>query len=593
MGPIARVVNPLYLITFILAFCSIVYELLMAQTLTVLTGDSVLRYSTTIGLYLASMGIGAFICSGKLMARPVKTLLTVEILLSIVGGAAVLLLHFTHAIYSYLLMGDQSEFIRLTFFFTVSYGIIAIIGVLTGFELPLLIHIREEEQEKTANLVLGVDYLGSLAGAILFPLILLPHLGVLNVGFVTAMLNVLAALTLLSYKGIGVKRMSAIFSVSNVTVLCAIILALSFSSDINQYCLKKYYYYMESGSDAKMLFSDMKVYPEVERFRSPYQNIDIVRNPDAEIFYLIFAAYSKKFEEDPEYPDEHWLFLNGDYQFFSAIEEIYHEWMVHIPIIANKVPKRVLVLGGGDGMVNRELLKYKEIKSITQVELDPKMINLSKTHPLMRRFNEDSLYAPRVTVKLMDAFYYLRTTTEKYDAIFIDFPDPKDYNLSKLYSREFYSFVRKRLTSDGFVAIDAPGSMIRSSDNDWLIYYHTIKASGFKTIVPFASVLEEDNPKLFQAFYKAYNLGVEDVNEIPDLVRDLCMGFIMMRKSDESGDMPYKENGIENYVLNEKRYQLAFTLPYPMPKEIDWKMVNSIMRPTLPAMSFFNIRLPY
>lgn len=571
----------IYGVAFILAYCSIVYELLMAQSLTLLTGDSALRYSTTIGLYLASMGLGAFMCRGKRLARAIETLLKAEILLSIVGGAAVVLLYFSHGIYSYLLMTAKPESVSLGLFFTVSYGIIALIGVLTGFELPLLIHIREQEKKKTANLVLGVDYLGSLAGAILFPLVLLPHLGVLKIGFVTAMLNVLAALMLLVYKGAGVRRSRAIFAVPNGIILCAIIFVLSFSSDVTQYCLKRYYYFQESSVSARMLFSSMKTFPRVERFRSPYQNIDIVDRASLDIYNLIFSRYSKKYVEDPESPRDHWLFLNGDCQIFSGVEELYHEYMVHVPIIAHQVPKKVLVLGGGDGLLNRELLKYRGIESITHVDIDPEMINLAKNHPIMKRLNGNSLIDPRVSIKLMDAFSFLRTTTEKYDAIFIDFPVAKDYNLSKLYSREFYSFVRNHLASDGFAVLDATWSLME----EWLIYYHTIKAAGFRTIIPFTSALEIDNPEI-----KELNIAWEYIFGFVDSLRQ---GFIMMRKSAGNLNMRYKDNGVKMYVLNEKRYKLAFSLPYPKPEEIDWGKVNSIMRPTLPDLSFWNVRLPY
>ncbi len=586
MTPILRTISPLYLITFILAFCSIVYELLMAQSLTLLTGNSVLRYSTTIGLYLASMGIGAFLCTEKRRTRAVETLLKAEILLSIVGGSAVILLHFAHAIYAYYYVTTQLPLGRLVVFFTTSYGIIAVIGILTGFELPLLMHIREQEKEKTANVVLGVDYLGSLAGALLFPLVLLPSLGVLRTGVVTAMLNIVAALMLLFSKGVGTKRASAIFSVANMTVLYALIVLLAFSSAVNQHCLKRYYYYQESSLNTDLFFSKLGVFPQVERFRSPYQNIDIVMSPDSELFYLIFSRYSKRYAEDPEYPKEHWLFLNGDYQLFSGCDELYHEYLVHVPIITNRVPKKVLVLGGGDGLLNRELLKYKDIESITQVDIDPQMIKVARTHPIMRRLNSDSLIDPRVSIKFMDAFYFLKTTKERYDAIFLDFPDPMDYNLSKLYSREFYSFVRKCLKNDGFAAMDAPGSL---TVEDWLIYYNTIKASGFRTITPYATVLEEDNPQLDEAL-RERNIRQKEIVEMLD---DLQQGFIMMRKNSDPVDLQYRETGVKMNVLNEKRYQLAFDLPYPMQEAIDWDKVNSIMRPTLPSLSLAHIRLPY
>ncbi len=597
-------VRIIYLITFIVAFCSIVYELLMAQTLSLLTGNSVLRYSTTIGLYLASLGLGAFLCTNKRLVRSVETLWRVEILLSLVGGAAVVLLHFSHMLYAYLTMSPHYT-MGLILFFTFSYGVIVVIGILSGFELPLLIHLREQEKERTANLVLGVDYFASLAGAVIFALVLLPYLGVLRTGFVTAMLNVSAALVLLSYmRGIG--RISfGLFSVCNLSILLALVLSLSFSSGVDQYLIKKYYYGRQSSENLATVFSSMERWPNVERYRSRYQNIDIVNFHVDPVDQLVYASYSNKYEDEPSYPNGYMLYLNGDYQFWSSIEEIYHEYFVHVPIIANEVPKKVLVLGGGDGLLVRELLKYKDVESITLVDIDPEMIKVSTTHPVIRRMNKDSLRDPRVTVKLMDAFYFVKTSKEKYDAIFIDFPVANDYNLSKLYSMEFYSFVRKCLKEDGFVAIDAAGGERGTPRSDWAIYYNTIKAAGFETIVPYISLLESYNPKLYEKLIEEPTAIRQMVYErCGYMLQRVCQHFIMMKSEDSEINMEYRDYGVEMYVLNEERYKLTFDIFHylpeivdrsninPMPERVDWSKVNSIMRPTLPSLSPFTVRVP-
>lgn len=604
-------ISVIYLITFIVAFCSIVYELLMAQTLSLLTGNSVVKYSTTIGLYLASLGLGAFLCTNKRLVHAMETLWKVEILLSLVGGAAVAFLYFSHMLSAYLYMGLHYTMARILFF-TLSYGVIAVIGILSGFELPLLIHIREQEEEKTANLVLGVDYFASLTGAVAFALILLPALGVLRTGLVTAILNVSAALVLLSYlRGIG-RKSFVIFSLGNLSILLALILSLSFSSGIHQYWLKKFYYARQSSQNLAEVFSSMEKWPNVERYRSRYQNIDIVTRPDDPEERLVFASYSNKYDEEPDYPNGYVLYLNGDWQFKSSYEEIYHEYFAHVPIIANKVPRKVLVLGGGDGLLTRELLKYKEVESLTLIDIDPEMVRVSMTHPLIRRMNKDSFRDPRVTVKVMDAFYFVKTTKEKYDAIFMDFPVPNDHNLSKLYSMEFYSFVRKHLKKDGFVALDAPGSSIGTPRNDWTIYYNTIKAAGFKTIVPYLSRLGKNNPKLYKKLREKLKLTGEP-KAIEQMGNRLSwhklrqwtrQPFIMMKSEDTAINREYRNYGVEMYVLNEARYESTFKVLYYlpeivdrskinlMPEGIDWSKVNSIMRPTLPSESPFRIKVP-
>jgi len=530
----------------------------------------------------------------------------------LVGGAAVVLLHFSHMLYAYLMM-NLHDTMGLILFFTFSYGVIAVIGILSGFELPLLIHLREQEEERTANLVLGVDYFASLAGAVVFALILLPYLGVLRTGFVTAMLNVSVALVLLSYMR-GISRKSfGFFSVCNLSILLALILSLLFSSGVDQYLLKKYYYARESNENLATVFSPMERWPNVERYRSRYQNIDMVNHHADPIDHLVYASYSNKYEKDPSYPNGYSLYLNADCQLSSSVEEIYHEYFVHVPIITNEVPKKILVLGGGDGLLVRELLKYKDVESIILVDIDPEIIKVSTTHPVLRRMNKDSLRNPKVTVKMMDAFYFVKTSKEKYDAIFIDFPVANDYNLSKLYSMEFYSFVRKCLKKDGFVVIDAPGSEIGTPRSDWAIYYNTIKAAGFETIVPYLSLLEKYNPKLYEKLNpKLYEKLIEEPEAIRQMVARrswyllnwMRWEFIMMKSEDSAINMEYRDYGVEMYVLNEERYKSTFDVFYYlpeivdrsninlMPERVDWSKVNSIMRPTLPSSSPFTVKVP-
>ena len=119
-----------------------------------------------------------------------------------------------------------------------------------------------------------------------------------------------------------------------------------------------------------------------------------------------------------------------------------------------KIPKKILLLGGGDGLLLRELLKYKEIESIKHIELDQKMIDLAKTR--FAELNKHSLDDPRVHSEINDGFYYVRNTSDKYDAIFIDFPYPNSYDLARLYSLEFYTYIKRTLNPNGFVVLDAP-----------------------------------------------------------------------------------------------------------------------------------------
>jgi spermidine synthase len=125
-------------------------------------------------------------------------------------------------------------------------------------------------------------------------------------------------------------------------------------------------------------------------------------------------------------------------------------------IFTNQKPKNVLVLGGGDGLLIRELLKREHIESIKQIELDEDVVNLAKNRDFLKKLNRNSMNDPKVETIISDAFYYLRNNRELFDAIFIDFPYPRNYNLAKLYSLEFYTYVNKNLKPHGFVVLDAP-----------------------------------------------------------------------------------------------------------------------------------------
>ena len=184
----------LFGVTVVVATCSIVYELVLAQTLAVLTGNAVLRYSITIGCYLGALGVGAMLCArgrGSIGAR----LFRVELALSVAGGLSVLAFLVIDALHRYWYMtqvpgeGTVGGWVALG----VTHSIIVLIGVLSGFEIPLLIRLGEERRAGSTNLVLGVDYAGSLVGSVLFPVVFLRELGLLGTAFAIGTLNAIAA----------------------------------------------------------------------------------------------------------------------------------------------------------------------------------------------------------------------------------------------------------------------------------------------------------------------------------------------------------------------------------------------------------------
>jgi len=171
------------------------------------------------------------------------------------------------------------------------------------------------------------------------------------------------------------------------------------------------------------------------------------------------------------------LFLNGNLQFSSADEYRYHEALVHPALLLSGAPKRVLVLGGGDGLALREILKYKSVESVTLVDLDPSMTGLSKAFPPLAELNQHSYSDPRVTVINGDAMIWLEKKGEPFDAAIVDFPDPNTFALGKLFTTRFYRLLRSRLSEDAGVSVQCTSPLF-ARQSYWCII-RTIEASGF------------------------------------------------------------------------------------------------------------------
>ncbi len=149
------------------------------------------------------------------------------------------------------------------------------------------------------------------------------------------------------------------------------------------------------------------------------------------------------------FKDDIRLFLNSHLQFSSRDEYRYHEALIHPGLSAIPAPRRVLVLGGGDGLAVREILKYPQVESITLVDLDPEMTHLFSTHPMLTGLNQKSFQSPRVHVVNADAFPWVDSNTDSFDFIVIDFPDPTNYSLGKLYTTAFYKAAARHLSAQG------------------------------------------------------------------------------------------------------------------------------------------------
>jgi spermidine synthase len=591
-------------VTFILAACSLIYELLLAQTVSYFLESKPVCYSVILGLYLAALGFGALSASTRGQEQDNwKRLLKVEWRLSFWGGVAVAVIYIAHFFYALV-----SVFVAtppgVILFISIVAALIIGIGYLSGLEIPLLIKIGGfvSGNKKVTNRILGLDYFGSLAGGLVFPLVLMSHFDLLAIGFMTALLNLFVAGMIDCAVLRREERIPGRPLIPIILLAVVYILGLRYERDIQQFFLKMYYH----GYDIPMALNAQT--PPVERIHSPYQKIDIVHyaNEDHRFESALYSFYSRRQRED-SFPGQYKLFLNYQNQFSSDYEDAYHEYFAHIPVILNgRVPEEILVLGAGDGLLVRELKKYRQVKRITLVELDQKMIELANEHPVFKRLNEGALGDPRVEVVIADAFSYIRNSSKTYDAIYIDFPYHSNYDLSKLYSYEFYAFVHKRLKKGAYAVFDAPGMYFAlearskqvwiDSQGDWAVYYNTLSAAGFKAIVPYFIGLEEldslQRSMLFDRLINgadfSYSRDEKDriAKDLPSFissfVRARMIGFIMMTREGAARESAFPD--VDCNVLNPERFHRAFP-KYDIIK--DSSKINSIMRPTLPRTNSF------
>ncbi len=420
-------VSILIISIFIAGLCSIIYELLISTASSYFLGDSVKQFSITIGLYMAAMGIGSYF-SRLIKTNLLSKFIAVEILLGFLGGMSVPILYFCYA---------YTDMYSL-------YMVIVIlaIGVLIGLEIPLLTRIMQRYYTLKINIstVLSIDYLGALIATLLFPFILLPFLGTFKSSLFFGLINMgIGFLNLWCFREtLQLQRRRVYMMASLVVSLALLTVFLSAPFFLKQW--------------SNSLYEDRIIFSQQTR----YQKIILTKNKD-----------------------DIRLFLDGNLQFSSIDEYRYHEALVHIPFGLAKKRSRVLLLGGGDGLAIREMLKYPDVEHITVVDIDPAMTQISKENRHIRHMNKDSLQNPRVKIVNADAFIFLKEGQEDYDLIIADLPDPNNTSLSRLYSQTFYQLVRARLSPHGIFLTQAT-SPYYAKQAFWCINT-TIQSAGLKT----------------------------------------------------------------------------------------------------------------
>jgi len=382
----------------VVALCGIAYELIISTVSSYLLGNSVYQFSLTIGFFMFSMGVGSYL-SKLLPGNLIQNFISVEIAVSLVGGVCSLLL-----LMSFPLVRALYE--------TVMFSLIFIIGALVGMEIPILTGILSDKHSTRNSIanVMSLDYIGALIGSVAFPLLLLPQLGMIRSSFAIGLINILTALTNIYFfrKYLNSPRLLTYISLA----ILAMLVAFTF-----------YGTYLSSFAE-KHLYFDQVIYKK----QTPYQRIVVTKS---------------------NVTSEHRLYIDGHIQFSSRDEYRYHESLVHPLLSIPGKKSNVLILGGGDGLAVREVLKHDDVELIHLVDIDPEMTRISKRLYMISTLNEKSLDNPKLTVYNEDAFTFINKAGMLYDRVIIDMPDPHNEAINKLYSKEFYTMIRKRMSPDG------------------------------------------------------------------------------------------------------------------------------------------------
>lgn len=471
----------------------LIYEYVLSTVFSYLLGNSIEQFSLTIGIMFAMMGLGG-ILQKFLRGSLVELFLAAELLLVMLGGFAPIVLQWAFA-------ELPNDFMAIKYFY------ICAIGFLVGIEIPLVMRINERFTTSLGNNIAGTwawDYIGGFLGVIAWIAMLRAFVPITHISFWVAGCNLIVALISLAFfwhRGLLRKPGTAPLALlTSLGVVLALILGYArvdgWSAHITQ-----------------RLYED----PIETVVTTKYQNIVLTKGIHP---------------TDPA--GEDWrLWLNGNKQFSSADEKIYHELLVHPAMNLAARHERVLILGGGDGLALREVLKYPGVKEATLVDLDPGMIELARTHPVLRTLNQDAFADARVSSSLdspalnegvvdtgtirnvslqtgetrevdcemetatgtcrepltqsvadvnvftIDADRFLSERGGPWDVVIVDLPDPNSVELAKLYSQEFYTKIKRSLAPDGMVVVQSTSPY--HAKETFLCIMRTMGAAGLGT----------------------------------------------------------------------------------------------------------------
>jgi spermidine synthase len=425
------------------AACGLVYELELVALASYLIGDSVTQASVVLSVMVFAMGVGS-LAAKRLRPRAAAGFGAVEAALALVGGCSAMGLY---AVFAWTgawggLWADGPRCLLVVFSLT--------IGLLIGAEVPLLMEliqrIRRQDPGGAVADLFAADYVGALVGGLAFPFLLLPQLGQLTGALLTGTVNAVAggALVLGLFRKDLTRRARWTLVIANVLVLGLLASAAVLVGDFERAARHALY-----GADVRVAL------------RTGVQEVVLTGGTRGRPLHL---------------------FVDGRLRFSGRDEHRYHEALVHPAM--NGPHARVLILGGGDGLAAREVLRHSGVRRVDIVEPDADVVRLARHDAALSALNHHVYDDPRVHEVTADAFNRLRDTRLRgprstYDVVISDLPDPGITASTKLYSQEFYGLARRVLAPGGRLVVHA-GPLDDRHRAFWTVDA-TIRAAGLFT----------------------------------------------------------------------------------------------------------------
>ncbi|MCX5332616.1 polyamine aminopropyltransferase [Streptomyces sp. NBC_00140] len=425
---------------FVCAACGLVYELELVALASYLIGDSVTQASVVLSVMVFAMGIGSLFAK-RLRWHAAAAFGAIEAALALVGGLSAMALY---AAFAWTgdwggIWSNGSRCLLVAFSLA--------IGLLIGAEVPLLMEliqrIRRQDPGGAVADLFAADYVGALVGGLAFPFLLLPLLGQLTGALITGTVNVIVggALVLGLFRRDLSCRARCLLLITNLAVLGTLAAAAVLVDDFERAARQAVY-----GQDVR-----------------------VALQTDVQEVVLTGGTRGRPLD----------LFLDGRLRVSGRDEHRYHEALVHPAMHGEHA--RVLILGGGDGLAAREVLRHPDVHRLDVVELDAGVVRLAREDPALSALNGHVYDDRRVQVTTGDAFNWLRGAPRGvYDVVIADLPDPGITASTKLYSQEFYGLARRALAPGGRLVVHA--GPVSSRPRVFWTVDRTIRAAGLRTV---------------------------------------------------------------------------------------------------------------